>query len=315
MRTRRYDRSDELVERTMGPSTTHGEDAFEGVASSTLHRGQEHQRGQAVDLDLGGKVAIVTGGGRGIGRGTVNVLAREGANVAYCARSVDQLRLVEKEVAAAGGTCLPIEIDLRDPGAADELVSQTVTHFGGLDVLVSNHGYHQIKEWDALTDEDWATTFEINFFSAMRVCRAAVPRIVERGGGHVVIVSAGSVLKPSIVNDEHPHYTASKAAVANMAKFLSKKFGPQNVIVNTVLPGYGLSPTTLDLFAKQADAQGITADEYFVQFAKELNYLPALQRPGTIEEFGRIIAFLVSGANTYLSGVNIQIDGGGLDVG
>lgn len=273
-----------------------------------------------MDLGLAGKVAIVTGGGRGIGRGTVEVLAQEGAHVAFCSRSLEQLRVVEKEIAAneeiaaKGGTCLPIQIDLQDQAAADELVARTVTEFGGLDILVCNHGYHQIKTWDELTDEDWAKTFDINFFSAMRVCRAALPRIIARGGGHVVLLSAGSVNKPSIDNDEHPHYTAAKAAVANMAKFLSRKFGPHNVIVNAVLPGYGLSDVAIERFAGQAKAEGMDPDAYFVKFAKELNYVPALQRPGDIYEFGRIIAFLVSGANTYLSGVNIQIDGGGLDV-
>jgi 3-oxoacyl-[acyl-carrier protein] reductase len=267
-----------------------------------------------MDLGLAGKVAIVTGGGRGIGRGTVEVLAREGAHVAFCSRSVDQLRVVEKEVTATGKSCLPIQIDLQEPGAGDELVAQTVSQFGGLDILVANHGFHQIKKWDELTDQDWATTFDINFFSTVRVCRAALPRLIERGGGHVVLLSAGSVKKPSIDNDEHPHYTASKAAVANLAKFLSKKFGPQNIIVNAVLPGYGLGPVGLQHFAKQAEAEGVTPDEYFLRYAGILNYVPALQRPGTPEEFGRIIAFLVSDANSYLSGVNIQIDGGGLDV-
>lgn len=267
-----------------------------------------------MDLGLEGKVAIVTGGGRGIGRGTVEVLAGEGAKVAFCSRSVDQLQSVQKEVSAAGGTCLPIQIDLQEPAAADELVERTVSHFGGLDILVCNHGFHQIKTWDELTDDDWARTFEINFFSAMRVCRAALPQMVAAGGGHVVVVSAGSINKPSIDLDEHPHYTAAKAAVANLAKFLSRKFGKHDILVNAVLPGYGLSPSSLEGFASRARAQDMDPGAYFLEFARDLNFVPALQRPGTIQEFGRIIAFLVSGANSYLSGVNIQIDGGGLDV-
>ena len=267
-----------------------------------------------MDLGLDGKVAIVTGGGRGIGRGTVEVLAEEGARVAFCSRSLDQLRLVEKEVTATGGICLPIQLDLQDPAAAGALVEQTIDHFGGLDILVCNHGFHQIKPWDELTDEDWATTFDLNFFSAMRVCRAAVPRLVANGGGHVVIVSAGSIKKPSIDDDEHPHYTAAKAAVANMAKFLSRKFGRDNVIVNAVLPGYAFSARTNEVFEGRARERGMSTNEYFLDFADNLNYVPALQRPGDIYEFGRIIAFLVSGANTYLSGVDIQVDGGGLDV-
>ncbi|MBO0729802.1 MAG: SDR family NAD(P)-dependent oxidoreductase [Acidimicrobiaceae bacterium] len=267
-----------------------------------------------MDLGLAGKVAIVTGGGRGIGRGTVEVLAQEGTHVVFCSRSLEQLRLVEKEVTATGGSCLPVQIDLQEPGAADSIVEQAVSQFGGLDILVCNHGYHQIKTWDELTDEDWATTFDINFFSAMRVCRAALPPMINNGGGHIVILSAGSINKPSIDLDEHPHYTAAKAAVANMAKFLSRKFGRDNIIVNAVLPGYGLSNFSTGYFASKAKAEGVEPEDYFLKFARDLNYVPALQRPGDIYEFGRIIAFLVSGANSYLSGVNIQIDGGGLDV-
>lgn len=266
-----------------------------------------------MDLGLNGKVAIVTGGGRGIGRSTVEALAREGAQVAFCSRSLDQLRAVEKEVTGFGGTCLPIHMDLQDKAAADDLVRQTTDQFGPLDILVCNHGYHQIKDWEELTDEDWERTFDINFFAAMRVCRAALPPMVARKKGHVVIVSAGSIYKPSIGPDEHPHYTAAKAAVSNMAKFLSKRYGPDNILVNAVLPAYGLSPTSLDRWASEARERGVSAQEHFVEMATHLGLLPALHRPGTSEEFARIIAFLVSEANTYMSGVDVQIDGGGLD--
>jgi 3-oxoacyl-[acyl-carrier protein] reductase len=266
-----------------------------------------------MDLGLDGKVAIVTGGGRGIGRSTVEVLAREGVRVAFCSRSLDQLRAVEKEVTGFGGTCLPVQIDLQDKAAGDDLVRQTVDQFGGLDILVCNHGFHQIKDWEDLTDDDWERTFDINFFAAMRVCRAALPPMVAQKRGHVVIVSAGSIYKPSIGPDEHPHYTAAKAAVSNMAKFLSKRYGPDNILVNAVLPAYGLSQTVIDHWAGEARDRGISAQEHFVELANHIGLLPALHRPGSSEEFARIIAFLVSGANTYMSGVDVQIDGGGLD--
>jgi NAD(P)-dependent dehydrogenase (short-subunit alcohol dehydrogenase family) len=232
-----------------------------------------------MDLGLDGKVAIVTGGGRGIGRATVEVLAREGTKVAFCSRSIDQLRAVEKEVAAEGGDCLPVQIDLQEKAAADELVRQTVDHFGDVDILVCNHGYHQIKDWEELTDEDWERTFDINFFAAMRVCRAVLPLMVAKQRGHVAIVSAGSIYKPSIGLDEHPHYTAAKAAVANMSKFLSKRYGPDNVIVNAVLPGYGISDTVIDLWRREAQDQGITPREHFVNLANAIGYLPALNGP------------------------------------
>ena len=98
-----------------------------------------------MDLGLNGKVAIVTGGGRGIGRATVEVLAREGVQVAYCSRSLDQLRAVEKEVTGFGGTCLPVQIDLQEKSAGDDIVRQTLDQFGALDIVVCNHGFHQME--------------------------------------------------------------------------------------------------------------------------------------------------------------------------
>jgi 3-oxoacyl-[acyl-carrier protein] reductase len=268
-----------------------------------------------MDLGLQNKSAAVTGGGRGIGRATVLALAREGANVAYCSRSLEQLRLVEKEVAEEGGRCLPIQIDLAEAGAADDFITQTVDSFGGLDVLVANHGFHQIKDFEDLTDDDWYRTFEINFFSAMRVCRAAIPHMKPKRQGHIVVVSAGSIYKPSVGTDEHPHYTASKAAIANFAKFLSKRYGPDNIIVNCVLPGYGISEAVINMWADEAREQNRSTEEHFVDLATDIGYLPALHRPGHTDELARVITFLASGANTYMSGVDVQIDGGGLDVG
>ncbi len=268
-----------------------------------------------MDLGLHGKSVAVTGGGRGIGRATVLALAREGANVAYCSRSLEQLRLVEKEVTEEGGRCLPIQIDLAEAGAADDFIADTVDAFGALDVLVANHGFHQIKDFEELTDDDWYRTFEINFFSAMRVCRAAIPHMKAKRRGHIVVVSAGSIYKPSIGVDEHPHYTASKAAIANFAKFLSKRYGPDNIIVNSVLPGYGMSEERINIWADEARSRNQTPEEHFVELANDIGYLPALHRPGHADELARVITFLVSGANTYMSGVDVQIDGGGLDIG
>jgi NAD(P)-dependent dehydrogenase (short-subunit alcohol dehydrogenase family) len=267
-----------------------------------------------MDLGLTGKVAAVTGGGRGIGRATVLALAREGVQVAYCARSPEQLQVVEKEVANEGGVCLPLQLDLAEPGAADEFIGQTVDHFGDIDILVANHGIHQIKDFEDLTDDDWYKTFEINFFGAMRVCRAAIPHMKRKQKGHIVVISAGSINKPSIGVDEHPHYTASKAAIASFAKFLSKRYGPDNILVNCVLPGYAISPAILELWKTQAEQEGISSRDHFVRLATEIGNVPVLHRAGTTEEFANVITFLVSGACTYMSGVNIQIDGGALDV-
>ncbi|HXY92068.1 MAG TPA: SDR family NAD(P)-dependent oxidoreductase [Acidimicrobiia bacterium] len=266
-----------------------------------------------MDLGLDGKVALVTGGTRGIGRAAVLALAREGVRVAFCARDAEAVKLVEKEVAAEGGTGLGVAIDLADRAAADELVARTVDTFGDLDILVAAAGVHKIKEFADLTDEEWDETFEVNFFAPMRVCRAAIPHMQRKQAGHIVIVSAGSIHKPSIGPDVHPHYTAAKAAVANLGKFLSKQYGPDNIVVNTVLPGYSIRDEVQELWANEAEAAGLSAEEHFVRMATDIGYLPAMRRPGTPEEFANVITFIVSDANSFMSGVELAIDGAGLD--
>lgn len=266
-----------------------------------------------MDLGLAGKVAAVTGGTRGIGRATVLALAREGVQVAFCARDEEALRLVEKEVSAEGGSCLPVQVDLAERSAADDFVTKAHDAFGGLDILVAAAGIHKIKEFADLTDAEWDETFEVNFFAPMRVCRAAIPYMQQQHSGHIVIVSAGSIHKPSIGPDVHPHYTASKAALANLAKFLSKQYGPDNIIVNAVLPGYSIREELRQLWAGEAEAAGLSTEEHFVRTATDIGYVPAMRRAGTPEEFARVIAFVVSDANSFMSGVELAIDGGGLD--
>jgi 3-oxoacyl-[acyl-carrier protein] reductase len=267
-----------------------------------------------MDLGLNGKVALVTGGSRGIGRATVVALTREGVRVAFCARDEEALRLVAKEVDAEGGNCLPVQIDLADRSAADELVARMVDAFGDLDILVAAAGVHKIKEFADLTDDEWDETFEVNFFAPMRVCRAAIPHMQRKQSGHIVLVSAGSIHKPSIGPDVHPHYTAAKAALANLAKFLSKQYGPDNIVVNSVLPGYSIRQEVQELWTAEADAAGVSAEEHFVRLATDIGYLPAMRRPGTPEEFAAVITFIVSDANSFMSGVELAIDGAGLDV-
>lgn len=126
--------------------------------------------------------------------------------------------------------------------------------------------------------------------------------------------SAGSIHKPSIGPDVHPHCTASKAAVTNLAKFLSKQYGPDNIVVNTVLPGYSIRDEIRELWANEAAAAGLSTEEHFVRLATDVGYVPAMRRAGTPEEFARVIAFAVSDANSFMSGVELAIDGGGLDV-
>lgn len=267
-----------------------------------------------MDLGLKGRVAIVTGATRGIGLATTVALAREGAKVSICARGLEGLRLAADQVKAAGSDCLTFQCDLgADRDAAQRFVDATLAEFGRLDSLVVSHGVHTIKEFADLTDDEWRKAFDDNFFGVVRICRAAIPHMQQRKWGRVVLVSAGSIHRQSIGPDVHPHYTTAKAAVANLGKFLSKQYAPDNVMVNTVLPAYSMKPMAMARYRKMADDLRISENEAFLREANSIGFVPAVLRPGKPEEFGDIIAFLASEKASYMSGVEVPIDGGGLD--
>ncbi len=268
-----------------------------------------------MDLGLRGKVAAVPGGTKGIGLATAIALAREGARVSVCARGAEGLRLVQDRIAAVGGECLTVQADLgADPKAAQRFVDETVARYGGLDILVAANGVHEIKEFADITDADWQRVFENNFFATVRLCRAAVPHMQKRRWGRVVIVSAGSIHKQSIGPDVHPHYTTAKAAVSNLAKFLSKQYAPDNILVNSVLPAYSIKPEGMARYRRAAEDLGISEREAFLREASAIGFVPALGRPGAPEEFADVIVFLASARTSYVTGIEVAIDGGGLDV-
>ncbi len=268
-----------------------------------------------MDLGLRGKVAAVPGGTKGIGLATAIGLAREGARVAVCARGQEGLRIVQDRIRAEGGDCLAVQADLgADREAAQRFIDRVVGQYGRLDILVAANGVHEIKEFAALADDDWQRVFDNNFFATTRLCRAAIPAMQKQRWGRIVIVSAGSIHKQSIGPDVHPHYTTAKAAVANLGKFLSKQYAGENILVNTVLPAYSIKPEGMARYHRMAEDLGISDREAFLREATVIGFVPALGRPGTPEEFADVILFLVSERASYLTGVEIAIDGGGLDV-
>ncbi len=185
-----------------------------------------------MDLELRGKVAVVTGASKGIGLAVTTALLAEGATVVAGARTVDGALA---ELAATSPLHL-VAVDLTGPGGPERLIAEAVAEHGGLDVLVNNVGAVRPRPsgFLSVTDDDWSTTFAINFFAAVRTTRAAVPHLLARGGGTIVTTSSvNAVLPDPLVID----YSAAKAALASFSKALSKELGPQGIRVNTVSPG------------------------------------------------------------------------------
>lgn len=188
-----------------------------------------------MDLQLSGRVAIVTGASKGIGLAVTRTLLAEGARVVAASRETTlELDALSSE------KLVHIPVDLMGPDTPAQVVAGAIERFGGLDIVVNNAGGPppgvKLPRVGFLTptDADWQAMFEFNLFSAVRLTRAAIPALLERGGGSIVNISSGSARQPSAVNVD---YGTAKAGMNHLTKALSAEFGPQGVRVNTISPG------------------------------------------------------------------------------
>jgi NAD(P)-dependent dehydrogenase (short-subunit alcohol dehydrogenase family) len=259
-----------------------------------------------VDLGLSGKVAVVTGASKGIGLAVCRALVAEGAKVVAGSRSgsgeLDQL-VSEQSV-------MSVLVDLGDPQGPDRLVEQAGA-FGGLDILVNNVGAAAIRKdgFLALTDEQWQATLNLNFFAALRATRAAIPRMLERGGGNVVTIGSVNAFlpDPGVID-----YSAAKAAVWNLSKSLSKEFGPRNLRFNSISPG----PVETELWMGEHGVAQTFAAEHGVDFETAKTQAAASQggfstgRFTTPSEVADLAVILASNRAGNVNGSDFMIDGG-----
>jgi NAD(P)-dependent dehydrogenase (short-subunit alcohol dehydrogenase family) len=258
-----------------------------------------------MQLNLNDKVAVVTGGGSGIGLATVRQLAEEGARVVAAdldpsaATEIDGVIGVAADLSTAEG-----------PGSA---VAAAVKEFGRIDVLVNNVGVFPYREsFLSVTDEDWKGLLEVNFFSMVRASRAAIPHMVDQGSG-VIVSTASDVARapdPFFVD-----YGVAKAGVLMLSKAISIEFGPKGVRSNCVSPGPTLTPAWEKPggFAESlAEEFGMSKDDAIDHFAKEVRKMP-LGRLGRPQDVANAIVFLASDAASHVTGADYQVDGGIVD--
>ena len=249
-----------------------------------------------MELGLAGKVAVVTGGSRGIGRATALTFAAEGADVAICARGRETLKETLAEIRARGVNAFGMAVDVTQRTEVEAFIEAGAANLGGIDMLVNNVGGSVGKGLMGSTDEEWAATFDLNLFHAVRTSRAAVPHMRRRGGGSIVVISSISGAKPA----PGSQYGAAKAAEIFVSGALAMELGPDNIRVNTVSPGSILFPGGGWGKRQQEDPAGFGA------FEKE--EFP-LGRLGTPEEVARAIVFVASPAGSWINGANIAVDG------
>jgi 3-oxoacyl-[acyl-carrier protein] reductase len=252
-----------------------------------------------MDLGLAGKVAIVTGGSRGLGLASARALATEGARVVICGRTPATLAQAADTLAEAAGDAahvLAVEADVSSQSDLRRLVDETVSRFGGIDVLVNNVGLGKGGGLLDTPDDVWQQAFDQTLFPAIRASRLAVPHMQARGGGVILLIA-------SIWGREsggRMTYNAVKAAEISLGKALAQQLAASNIRVNSIAPGSILFEGGSWHQRQVADPEGIAR---FIQ-----TDLP-FGRFGKAEEVGDVVAFLASSRASWISGACITVDG------
>lgn len=247
---------------------------------------------------LEGRVAFLTGAGRGIGAATASTLAAQGAAVAVTDVDLAPAEETAAGIRAAGGRSIALQLDVTDRAAVDAAVARTVAEFGRLDILVALAGIIRDNLLFRMTDEDWAAVIQTHLTGSFYAARAAQRYMVEQRSGKMVFLSSTSALG----NRGQANYSAAKAGLQGFARTLAIELGPFNINVNVVAPGF------IETRMTRATAERMGVD--WEQLKAEVAERTPLRRVGTPQDVANVIAFLVSDEASYVSGQTIYVAGG-----
>ena len=264
-----------------------------------------------MDLGLRGKVALVTGGSMGIGASLARSFAREGAQVAICARGKEPLERVASEVADDTGVeVLPVVADITRPDQSETFIRTAYEHFGRVDILVNNagdtgsgsprsaHGYFM-----GFTDERWAETFSVKFYGNVHTMRAIIPYLLEqKRGGRIIAITGNRFKYP---RDRMMAVGPVNAALTNLMKGLADELTPHGILVNCVCPSGVVTHRREEQVRNMAEREGISVEEA----ARRMEVERQLGRSATADELADIVVFLASERAAYISGATIMVDG------
>ncbi|MBT3990322.1 MAG: SDR family oxidoreductase [Rhodospirillaceae bacterium] len=257
-----------------------------------------------MDLGLKDKVAIVSGGNKGLGAACAVSLANEGAKVFLTARNEDDLKNVASEISAESSVEVgTLALDITEDGAGDKIVTAALEKFGRIDIVVNGAGAARGGSFLTVEDQVYRDAFELKFLGAVRLCRAAIPHMQAQKYGRIVNIIGMFGREPA---KQALPASAVNAAFMTINKGLSQEYGGDGIFVNAVDPGPTRSERILRLFADMAEANGTTPEELENGFRQQI----PIGRLGEMEEVARIVTFLASDAAGNLNGTVIPVDGG-----
>jgi 3-oxoacyl-[acyl-carrier protein] reductase len=257
-----------------------------------------------MDLGLKDRVAVVAAASQGLGRAIAEELAREGCQVAICARSAKDLERTAAEIGKANGReVFQQALDVTDAEAVRGFVAAVEKRFGRVDICVTNAGGPPAKRFLDITIEEWRAAVELTLMSSVYFAREVLPRMQRNHWGRLITITSVSVKQPI---DGLLLSNSIRAGVTGLAKTLANEFGPDGITVNNVCPGYTLTDRLDELAEKQARRAGVTREEIFKTWSSEIP-IGRLARP---EEFAALVAFLASERASSINGTSIAVDGG-----
>jgi gluconate 5-dehydrogenase len=249
-------------------------------------------------FDLKGQVALVTGCSAGLGVQMAKALASQGANIVALARRKERIDAVAEEIKKTYGVdAIGVQCDITDTDRVNEAVKEVLDHFGRIDILVNNAGTGAVAPAEDITDEQFANEMNIDLFGSFKVARAVAKQaMIPAKYGRIINIASMYDLVGNKIAGSSP-YHAAKGGVVNLTRALASEWGKYNITVNSICPGYFYTDLTVDTLNS----------DFFQQNAKTM--IP-LERYGNEGELDSAAIFLASPASSYVTGVNLPVDGG-----
>lgn len=256
-----------------------------------------------MELNLTNKVALVVASSQGLGKAIATQLVKEDVNVMLTSRDSEKLQRVQDELQSLGkGRVEYCQADITRLEDIQTLVGETTKAFGKIDILINNAGGPPSGKFEQFTDEDWQKAFELNLLSYVRLIREVLPEL-KNHGGRIINIASSSIKQPI------PGLLLSntfRLGIVGITKTLAEELASFNILINTVAPGRIATDRVAFLDQVKAEKLGTTSE----QVAKQSKSTIPLKRYGTPEEFANVVTFLVSDANTYMTGSSLLVDGG-----